>query len=124
MLFVPLSKALARAMGPGNVNHAIAIALFVTFIVTGIWHGSGLNFLLIGALHGAAMVLHHYYTIFLRGRLSREQLKRYQQNEALRVAGIALTFSFVTATFFVFANDTTALKRLLCPHIAARGGGP
>jgi D-alanyl-lipoteichoic acid acyltransferase DltB (MBOAT superfamily) len=113
MLFVPLSKALARPMSAAHVNHAIAIALFVTFVVTGVWHGTGVNFLLFGVLHGGAFVAHHYYTLALRKRLSRDQFRRYNESGAVHAAAVALTFSFVTATFFVFANDMQALGRIV-----------
>jgi D-alanyl-lipoteichoic acid acyltransferase DltB (MBOAT superfamily) len=113
MLFSPLAKSLGGKLGAKNVNHAIALALLVTFVVTGVWHGVGVNFLFFGVLHGGATVLHHYYTLFLRKRLSREALKRYGSSMAIRAVATTLTFAFVSSTFLVFANDLPAVKRLV-----------
>jgi D-alanyl-lipoteichoic acid acyltransferase DltB (MBOAT superfamily) len=111
VLFGPTSTALAKRWGEENVNHAIAAALFVTFFVTGVWHGAGLNFALFGVLHGLAMVAHHYYTLLLRRRLTRDQLKAYNAHPVIRGAAIAATFAFVTLSFVVFANSLDDLKR-------------
>jgi membrane protein involved in D-alanine export len=110
LLFTPLSKILAGKM---PVQHGVALALLVTFIVTGVWHGVGLNFFLFGLFHAVGMVAHHYYVLFLRKRLSREQLRRYGENAVVRGAATLLTFAFVTVSFFFFANDLTGMKRIL-----------
>jgi D-alanyl-lipoteichoic acid acyltransferase DltB (MBOAT superfamily) len=112
VLFTPLSIGLARRWGAENVPHAIAAALFVTFLLTGVWHGAGLNFALFGLLHGGAMVVHHYYTQLLRKKLGRERLKAYEANPWVKGLAVAATFAFVTLTFVVFANDLDSLKRL------------
>ena len=36
--------------------------LFATFVIGGIWHGAGLMFVLWGALHGAAIVMHRLWS--------------------------------------------------------------
>ncbi|MCB2186649.1 MAG: MBOAT family protein [Deltaproteobacteria bacterium] len=62
--------------------------LFITFLIGGIWHGAGWTFVIWGALHGAAMVLHR-----LAGRLG------------LRLpswAGWFLTFMFVNLAWVFF----------------------
>jgi D-alanyl-lipoteichoic acid acyltransferase DltB (MBOAT superfamily) len=114
VLFTPMSTALAKRWTEGRgVDHAIALSLFVTFFLTGVWHGAGINFAVFGVLHGSAMVVHHYYTRWLRGRLSRQQLKAYEANPVVRGLAITATFAFVTFTFVVFANDLDALRQLL-----------
>lgn len=46
-------------LGAGKRGHARMYAnLFIAFLVTGIWHGAGWNFVAFGALHGAAVMLH------------------------------------------------------------------
>ncbi len=110
MLFSPLSTMLARRI---PVNHAIAVAVLVTFIATGVWHGVGMNYFWFGVLHGVALAGNHYYTGFLRSRLTREQLRRYNENRVIKFLATGVTFSYVTVTLFVFANDTTSMKRIL-----------
>jgi D-alanyl-lipoteichoic acid acyltransferase DltB (MBOAT superfamily) len=119
ILFAPVSAALARRWGERHVNRAIAVALFLTFFATGVWHGAGLNFALFGFLHGSAMVVHHYYTLLLRRKLTREQLRSYNGNSLVRAVAVAATFTFVTAALVVFANDLSALRAL--PRVNAGG---
>ncbi len=62
--------------------------LFITFLLAGLWHGAGWTFVLWGALHGAALVVH-----------------RLWKNLGLRmpaVVGWLLTFLFISATWVVF----------------------
>ena len=66
IVFAPLSKFLVRLMGPAQANQAIAIAIAVVFLLVGIWHGAGWNFLIFGAFQAFGVVVTHYYTIFLK----------------------------------------------------------
>src|SRR5512143_887354 len=50
-LYVPLG---GNRRGKGRV----AVNLLVTMVLGGLWHGAGLNFVLWGALHGLALVVH------------------------------------------------------------------
>ena len=50
-LYIPLG-------GNRSSKHRIYLNLFLTFLLGGIWHGAGWTFVLWGALHGAAMMLH------------------------------------------------------------------
>jgi D-alanyl-lipoteichoic acid acyltransferase DltB (MBOAT superfamily) len=119
VLFNPISSGLGARLSPSRINEAIATALVVTFLATGVWHGVGWRYALFGLLHAAAMVVHHYYTLFLRGRLTRPQLKAYNENRLVRTAAVIATFAFVSLTFTVFANDWPALKKLIevSPHL-------
>ncbi|MDW7696022.1 MBOAT family O-acyltransferase [Flammeovirgaceae bacterium SG7u.132] len=38
------------------------VNLFLTFVIGGIWHGAGWNFMVWGALHGLALVVHRLYS--------------------------------------------------------------
>jgi len=120
VVFNPLSSALARRVGRSRINQAIAISLLVTFLVTGVWHGVGWRFAVFGLLHGAAMVVHHYYNQFLRRRLTRVQLRRYNESRVVRAAAVAGTFAFISLTITLFANDWPDLARIVqvTPHLA------
>ena len=54
-VFIPLGGSRVSA---GRVY----LNLFVTMLVSGIWHGAGLNFLVWGGWHGALLVLHRMWT--------------------------------------------------------------
>lgn len=74
--------------------------LFATFLIGGIWHGAGWTFLIWGALHGVAVVVH-----------------RGWQELGMRLPGWlgwAMTFLFVNFAWVFFrAEDLPAAKRML-----------
>ncbi|WP_245576550.1 MBOAT family O-acyltransferase [Flexithrix dorotheae] len=62
--------------------------LFMTFVIGGIWHGAGWNFVVWGALHGLALVVHRFYNR-LRFKLPK-------------LAGVVITFLFVNLAWVFF----------------------
>jgi D-alanyl-lipoteichoic acid acyltransferase DltB (MBOAT superfamily) len=112
MVFTPLAKFLVKKMGPRRRDHALAIGTFVVFVLVGIWHGAGLNFLLFGVLHAVAVVANHYYGIALRKRLGPEGMKTYLAHRGIRAVAIVCTFFYVSASLAVFAN-TKGIERTL-----------
>ncbi|MDR3403282.1 MAG: MBOAT family O-acyltransferase [Chthoniobacter sp.] len=113
VVFVPLSKFLAHLFGPANVNHAIAGAITVTFLLVGLWHGLAWNFILFGALHALGNVVNHYYTIGLKKWLGAARFKAYNANPYIRAAAVVVTFCYVAATMFCFANSLPEMKDIL-----------
>ena len=112
VVFSPLSKWLVRLFGGKGANHAIAISILVVFLVIGVWHGASWHYLLFGLSHGVAVVVNHYYTLFLKKRLGRERFKAYQQNPVITAAAVGMTFMYVSASLFLFANNFTAMQRI------------
>jgi alginate O-acetyltransferase complex protein AlgI len=84
--------------------------LFATFLIGGIWHGAGWTFLVWGALHGSAVVLH-----------------RCWQDQGLRLPswlGWSMTFLFVNFAWVFFrAEDLPAAQRMLSSMLGLGGGG-
>ncbi len=83
--------------------------LVVTMLVSGLWHGAGLNFLVFGFLHGAFMVIHQIW--------KRMKTTVAPPTMVGQVCGAALTFAAVYFSYAFFAMDLhTAiffLRRLL-----------
>lgn len=77
------------------------INLMIAMLLSGIWHGSGWNFLLWGGLHGVALVVLNIGDHFL----GRERFVVYQWGKAL---GILLTLHFVVFSFVVFHTTSLA----------------
>lgn len=75
--------------------------LMAALLLSGIWHGYGWNFLLWGALHGAALVLLNTGDRLL-GR--REWLA--SSSRIGKMLGILCTLHFVCFTFVVFRTDS------------------
>lgn len=65
--------------------------IMIIFLLSGIWHGAGWGFLVWGALHGLAMVVH---------RLCRDKVK------LPRWLGWLLTFVFVSVAWVFFRADS------------------
>ncbi|HSB96381.1 MAG TPA: MBOAT family O-acyltransferase, partial [Spongiibacteraceae bacterium] len=88
----------------------IYVNLFVTFLIGGIWHGAGWTFVVWGALHGAAVVVH-----------------RRWRELALRLPdwlGWALTLIFVNFAWVLFrAKDMAAAQRMLASMLGLAGTG-
>ena len=111
VVFNPLSKFLV-SRGKIPANHAIAIAIFVVFLLVGIWHGVGWNYVAFGAMHAVGVIANHYYTILLKRR-GRASFQAYNESRVVHVLSIALTFIFVSASFFLFANDFESMRKIL-----------
>ena len=112
VVFSPLSKYLVRVLGPGRANHAVALTITVVFLLVGVWHGVGWNYAAFGAAHALGVVGNHYYTIWLKKRLGREGFKAYNENGWIRAAAVGLTFGYVAASLFLFANTFPDMKNI------------
>lgn len=113
LVFSPLSKSLVRVLGINLADHAIALTIAVVFILVGIWHGAGWNFVAYGAAHALGVVANHYYTIFLKKRLGREGFRAYNANLWIRAVAITCTFCYCGASLIFFANTFPEIKQIL-----------
>ncbi|MCG8611397.1 MAG: MBOAT family protein [Pseudomonadales bacterium] len=83
--------------------------ILITFLIGGLWHGAGWTFVIWGALHGLALVIH-----------------RTWQGTGVkipRLAAWALTFLFVNFAWIFFRADSPAqainlIEKMLIPDIA------
>jgi alginate O-acetyltransferase complex protein AlgI len=85
--------------------------LFLTFLIGGIWHGAGWTFVVWGALHGFALMVHRLWKN-LGGHLPH-------------VVGVLVTFLFVNVTWVFFrapslADAKTVLTAMFSPTTAAQ----
>jgi membrane protein involved in D-alanine export len=118
LLFSPLSKYIATKQGGRNIQHAVAIAIFCVFLVNGVWHGVGWNFVLFGVTQGLGVMTVHYYTQYLRRRLGRKSYQEYMANGLVKGAGIAVTQLFYALSLILFANPLPVVGRLLYSVVA------
>jgi D-alanyl-lipoteichoic acid acyltransferase DltB (MBOAT superfamily) len=113
VVFTPASKALAARFGPQNTNHATAVSIALVFLLIGLWHGFAWHFVAFGAMHAVGVVTNHYYTLFLRKRLGKDGLAAYNRNPWIRRVAVAVTFVYVSASFFLFANTFPQMREIL-----------
>lgn len=113
VVFSPLSKFLVGRMGIQLADHAIAITITIVFLLVGVWHGAGWNFVAFGAAQSLGVVVVHYYTIFLKKRLGRDGYKKYNDNRWVRAAAVLLTFCYFAASLIFFACTFDQIKEML-----------
>jgi D-alanyl-lipoteichoic acid acyltransferase DltB (MBOAT superfamily) len=109
VVFSPLSKKLARVMG---VNEAVAVTILLVFLLVGIWHGVGWNYAVYGLIHGVGVASNHYYTLGLKKWLGRDGFKAYNANPYIHGAAVAITFTYVAASNFFFANTFPEMRQI------------
>ncbi|MBF0566665.1 MAG: MBOAT family protein [Nitrospirae bacterium] len=80
--------------GSRSTSARTALNLMATFLLGGLWHGAGWTFVLWGALHGSAMVIHRTW-------------KKLGLSMHTALAWI-ITFNFINASWVVFRAKTTA----------------
>jgi D-alanyl-lipoteichoic acid acyltransferase DltB (MBOAT superfamily) len=99
-VFSPLSRALlARKANP---LAAVFAAQMATMIVIGLWHAVSWNFLIWGLWHGLGLFAHKVWSDRTRKRYLA--LKQHPRRErAWHIAGVLLTFHFVTLGWVWFA---------------------
>ena len=84
-----LSEIIYFPLGGGRCSKARkCLNLFVTFLVSGIWHGAAWTFVAWGALHGAARVF--------------EEIFKKPLEKIPKLVRCAFTFLFVSAAFTLF----------------------
>lgn len=88
----------------------------IVMLVSGIWHGAGLNFVVWGAWHGALLVLHRLWSRSFGARFEERHFSPLGAR-AVTVGGWGLTYLSVTIGWAFFAMDlptaTFFLQRLL-----------
>lgn len=112
MVFSPLSKYLVRWLGPARVNHAVALTVAIVFLLVGIWHGAGWNYVAFGLAQSLGVVTVHYFTIFLKNRLGRDGFKAYNENRWIRALAVIITFCYFATSLIFFANSFAGLQKI------------
>jgi alginate O-acetyltransferase complex protein AlgI len=103
-LFAPL-RMQWRYYGAAGMG----VALFLSFIVIGIWHGAAWGFIVFGVMHGI-MVLYSTYTLAARDRLwSWLRMPR----SVLHIVRAVVTFLMVTLTFVAYRANSLADARAM-----------
>ncbi|MGE5466271.1 MAG: MBOAT family O-acyltransferase [Ignavibacteria bacterium] len=96
-IFIPLSGLLRSWRGAGTV-----VALLATFLVSAIWHGTGLTFLLFGLAHACALSAE-----FLTTKL-RRRVRDFLPKRAYGALAWIMTFVFLAFVDVLFRAHTVA----------------
>lgn len=94
-VFSPLSLAL-RSHGKA----AVIVAITVTFLISGFWHGAAWTFIVWGLLHATMLIFEYLSTGW------REKGMKKNQHTARRFLWAVVSFIFIAATFIVFQSSS------------------
>lgn len=94
-LYTPLALSLRNLRRLG-----VFVAIMTTFLLSGLWHGAGWNFVIWGGMHGFALIIEA-----LTKKRRRKWRKRYPQT-AYTLLCMVTTFSLVSFSFIFFRANT------------------
>jgi alginate O-acetyltransferase complex protein AlgI len=102
-IFTPLTTS--RGWFRGRLD----LAMMVTFLASGLWHGALWTFVIWGALHGVGMVVQRHWDERYR-KLCREDRKYVQlrKSTSYALAAWVLTMAFFVASLMPFRAPSTA----------------
>jgi len=81
------------------------VAIFVTFVLIGLWHGAGWNFLLWGVYNGAALAIYH----FVKRKMKHQKRRKISLIHPLGdFIAILVTLHFVVIGLIFFRSQTLA----------------
>ncbi len=97
---------------------ALAAALMLTMLVAGLWHGTTLNFLAFGLVHGAALVIVRGYEQIMGRWLGRSSFRAFSESWPVTVAAVFLTYNFTSLAYALFVLNLDEGLRLF-DHLAS-----
>lgn len=95
-LFKPIQLSLRSLRMFSNI-----IAVVITFLICGLWHGAGWNFILWGALHGFMM---GFALLIGKTKTKLYSILKINNTKFLRFFQIVITFHLVAFSFLVFRS--------------------
>lgn len=102
-IYFPIQMTLLR-IKMKNTLMILILANFVTFFISGVWHGDGINYLLYGLCHALSFNVFVLYKTFLTKKLSKDQLEKYNNSFAIKVFSIFLTFNYFSFSLYFFTD--------------------
>jgi len=88
-----LYTPILRSFSSITFSHML-MAIFLSMLISGIWHGAGWTYIIWGGMHGLALVVNHLW----------KRNKLYMPS----FFGWVITFSFVNITFVFFRSKTVS----------------
>ena len=81
-------------------KYSMHLAVFITFLIAGLWHGAGITFIIFGCLHGIALV----YEIFTKK--SRKKWAKKIPKPIYNFLSLKITFIYVSFTLVFLKSGT------------------
>ncbi|MCX7798534.1 MAG: MBOAT family protein [Melioribacter sp.] len=96
-LFRPLQMKYRNLRVYGNI-----IGIFITFIICGIWHGAGWNYIYWGIMHGFMM---SFSILIQKPKTKFLTLTRLNNTKLLTVIQTIITFHLIALSFMIFRSS-------------------
>jgi alginate O-acetyltransferase complex protein AlgI len=113
-VFNPLYKQLLSVPWTARRRLLAAnLSLLATMVVSGLWHGTTVGFLLFGLVHGLWFVIYRTWDELLIRRFGRESVRRLRGHPLAHAAGVVLTFNATAFTFIFFQLRSEQIVRAL-----------
>ncbi len=104
-LYSPMFKAMLSGPFEGHAQAGQYLALFLTFTIAGIWHGTDMNYLVYGLFQGLGIVVATDFKSRRKKLLGKERNKAWEKNRLAAVAGRIVTWSYISLTFSFVGYD-------------------
>ncbi len=107
-IFFPLMRA-GHSLGAVKTP----LALFLTFVIVGLWHGTDPGFAVFGVLHGLGVLAVGPYQAFLRKVLGDDGLEAYESSRVLLWFRRAACYQYLCLTMLFFERPLAQMWKLL-----------
>jgi D-alanyl-lipoteichoic acid acyltransferase DltB (MBOAT superfamily) len=105
-VFTPIYRAALDWPGPFRYGYvALAASLVLTMVVAGVWHGTTLNFVLFGLVHGVALAVARAYDVVMERWLGRAGFRAFSERWFVTTAAVLLTYNFTSLAYAFFVLD-------------------
>ena len=111
-IFSPLFKSFMLKAPKVAPTLLSSVAIFIAFVLCGVWHGDGLNYTIWGALNGLALSSQILYKAWIKAN-AKQWYKLHKKDSWYKMACWAVTFHFVVFSLLIFSMDASKLKALL-----------
>jgi D-alanyl-lipoteichoic acid acyltransferase DltB (MBOAT superfamily) len=103
-LFFPIQIAMVRRTEGRHALWCASVAIFISFILCGMWHGLTLPFWLWGFANAGGLVIANLYRYWLKKSLGTKGVARYMASWPIRIAATVVTFEFVAFTIMLIVG--------------------
>jgi alginate O-acetyltransferase complex protein AlgI len=81
---------------------AANLSLMITMIVSGLWHGTALGFLVFGLIHGVYLVIYRTWDNLLMRKFGRKRVREWRNRWWVHASSVFVTFNAVSFAFIFF----------------------
>jgi D-alanyl-lipoteichoic acid acyltransferase DltB (MBOAT superfamily) len=105
--FNPLTRAIRSSEPTLSASMVILVAQVSTMVLIAMWHGITVGFVLWGLWHGAGLFIQNRWSDYMKDHIPLWG-RTLTGQRVLSVAGIFLTFNFVSIGWLFFSLSTPA----------------